>query len=68
MIRKLVDFSLENRFLILAAAVLLLVWGAISFHQLPWKLTRTLPTTTSTSSPSGRESPRSKSNSRSVSL
>src|SRR6201988_1253507 len=35
MIRKLVDFSLENRFLILAAATLLLVWGAISFHQLP---------------------------------
>ena len=35
MIRKLVDFSLENRFLILAVALLLLVWGAISFHQLP---------------------------------
>src|SRR5271155_1422694 len=35
MIRKLVDFALENRFLILAAAFLLLGWGAISFHQLP---------------------------------
>jgi cobalt-zinc-cadmium resistance protein CzcA len=35
MLRKLVDFSLENRFLILAAGLLLLVWGAISFHQLP---------------------------------
>src|ERR1700689_5032578 len=35
MIRKLVDFALENRFLVLAAAVLLLGWGAISFHQLP---------------------------------
>ncbi len=35
MIRKLVDFSLENRLLVLAAAVLLLIWGAISFHQLP---------------------------------
>src|SRR5216684_3841744 len=35
MIRKLVDFSLENRFFILAAAILLFVWGAISFHQLP---------------------------------
>src|SRR5260370_34639847 len=35
MIRKLVDFSMENRFLVLAAAVLLLCWGAISFHQLP---------------------------------
>ena len=35
MIRRLVDFALENRFLILAAALLLLFWGAISFHQLP---------------------------------
>src|SRR5216683_2514470 len=35
MIRKLVDFALENRFLVLGAAFLLLCWGAISFHQLP---------------------------------
>lgn len=35
MIRKLVDFSLANRFLVLAIALLLLIWGAISFHQLP---------------------------------
>jgi cobalt-zinc-cadmium resistance protein CzcA len=35
MIRKLVDFALENRFMMLAAAVLLFGWGAISFHQLP---------------------------------
>jgi cobalt-zinc-cadmium resistance protein CzcA len=35
MIRRVVDFALENRFLVLAAAVLLLGWGAISFHQLP---------------------------------
>src|SRR5580693_8974450 len=35
MIRKLVDFALGNRFLVLAAAVLLFGWGAISFHQLP---------------------------------
>jgi len=35
MIQKLVDFSLENRFLILAAAIMLFIWGAISFHQLP---------------------------------
>jgi cobalt-zinc-cadmium resistance protein CzcA len=35
MIGKLVDFSLNNRFLVLAAAVVLFVWGAISFHQLP---------------------------------
>jgi heavy metal efflux system protein len=35
MIGRLVDFSLENRFLVLAAVILLLGWGAISFHQLP---------------------------------
>ena len=35
MIRKAVDFALENRFLILALALLLLIWGAISFHNLP---------------------------------
>jgi len=34
-IRAVVDFSLSNRFLILAAAILLLIWGAISFHNLP---------------------------------
>ena len=35
MIRSLVDFSLENPFIILALALVLLVGGAISFHQLP---------------------------------
>ncbi len=35
MIRKFVDFALENRFLVLAIALLLIVWGAVSFHQLP---------------------------------
>jgi len=35
MLRKFVDFPLENRFLVLAAAVMLLFWGAVSFHQLP---------------------------------
>jgi len=35
MIRRLVDFALENRFLVLAGAILLLIWGSISFHQLP---------------------------------
>src|SRR5271169_7093574 len=35
MIRKLVDFALENRLLVIAIALLLFVWGAISFHQLP---------------------------------
>src|ERR1700728_3775911 len=35
MIRDLVDFALNNRFMVLAAALLLFVWGAISFHNLP---------------------------------
>ncbi|MDP8982334.1 MAG: CusA/CzcA family heavy metal efflux RND transporter [Acidobacteriota bacterium] len=35
MIRALVDFALNNRFLMLLAAILLLIWGAISFHNLP---------------------------------
>src|SRR5208283_3011291 len=35
MIRGLVDFALNNRILIVAFAVLLFIWGGISFHQLP---------------------------------
>jgi cobalt-zinc-cadmium resistance protein CzcA len=35
MLQRLVDFALENRFLVLAAALVLFLWGAISFHQLP---------------------------------
>jgi cobalt-zinc-cadmium resistance protein CzcA len=35
MIRGLVDFALNNRFMVLAAAILLFIWGAISFHNLP---------------------------------
>jgi cobalt-zinc-cadmium resistance protein CzcA len=35
MIRKLVDFALQNRFLVLAVAILLFGWGMISFHRLP---------------------------------
>jgi cobalt-zinc-cadmium resistance protein CzcA len=35
MIQNLIKYALKSRFLILAAAALLLVWGAISFHQLP---------------------------------
>src|SRR6202049_3878276 len=35
MIRALVEYALDNRFLVTEAAVLLLVWGAISFHSLP---------------------------------
>ena len=35
MIRTLVDFALNNRFVVLAAAVLLTAWGIVSFHFLP---------------------------------
>ena len=35
MLHRLVDYALNNRFLVTAAALLLLVWGAISFHSLP---------------------------------
>src|SRR5579875_2199705 len=35
MIRKLVDFALNNRFIILVMALLLFGWGIISFHNLP---------------------------------
>src|SRR5665213_1995828 len=35
MIRALVDFALNNKFVVMAIALLLLGWGAISFHELP---------------------------------
>jgi cobalt-zinc-cadmium resistance protein CzcA len=35
MIRSLVDFALNNRVVVLAVALLLAAWGAISFHNLP---------------------------------
>ena len=35
MIRYLVDFALNNRVVVLAVALLLAAWGAISFHNLP---------------------------------
>lgn len=35
MIRGLVDFALNNRFIVLALAILLFAWGIISFHNLP---------------------------------
>src|SRR5581483_147952 len=35
MIRVLVDFALNNRFVVIAFAVLLVIWGAVSFHNLP---------------------------------
>src|ERR1700735_282383 len=34
MIRRAVDFALNNRFLVLGGALLLFVWGGVSFHNL----------------------------------
>ena len=35
MIRVLVDYALNNRLMVVSAAILLLIWGVISFHNLP---------------------------------
>ena len=35
MIRRLVDLALQNRLLVIAVGLLLFVWGAIAFHNLP---------------------------------
>jgi cobalt-zinc-cadmium resistance protein CzcA len=35
MIRSLVDFALRNRILVLSLAILLFIWGRVSFHNLP---------------------------------
>jgi len=35
MIRALVNFALNNRFIVMVGAILLLGWGAFSFHNLP---------------------------------
>jgi Cu/Ag efflux pump CusA len=35
MIRRIVDFSLENRLLIIGLAAVLFIWGMVSFHNLP---------------------------------
>src|SRR5713101_7539138 len=35
MIRNLVDFALNNRFLVIVIAILLFAWGMISFESLP---------------------------------
>jgi heavy metal efflux system protein len=35
MIRKLVDFALDNRWLVLGLAIMLFAWGVVSFHNLP---------------------------------
>src|SRR5271168_2631663 len=35
MIRRIVDFALSNRLLVLGLAVVLFAWGIVSFHNLP---------------------------------
>jgi heavy metal efflux system protein len=35
MIRKVVDFALNNQYVVLAIGLLLLAWGAVSFHVMP---------------------------------
>src|SRR5258705_4239348 len=35
MIRAFVDYALNNRFIVIIVAMLLLLWGAIAFHNLP---------------------------------
>jgi len=35
MIRALVDFALNDRFVVVSVCLLLVLWGAISFHNLP---------------------------------
>ena len=35
MIRRFLDYALDHQFIVLALAILLLLWGAISFHNLP---------------------------------
>ena len=35
MIRALVDFALNNKFVVVAIGILLTIWGAFSFHALP---------------------------------
>jgi cobalt-zinc-cadmium resistance protein CzcA len=35
MIRRLVDFALQNRLMVLAIGIVLFAWGIVSFHRLP---------------------------------
>ncbi len=35
MIRKLVDFALQNRLMVLGIGIVLFAWGIVSFHRLP---------------------------------
>ena len=46
MIRALVDFALNNRYVVLAIGVLLLAWGRCLFTICPSRFIRTSPITT----------------------
>ena len=35
MIRAIVDFALDNRFVVLGLAIFLFIWGVVAFHNLP---------------------------------
>ena len=35
MIRVMIDFALRNRLMVLGGALVLFMWGIISFHNLP---------------------------------
>src|ERR1700757_2161163 len=35
MIRRVIDFALNNRWLVLGLSVMLFAWGIVSFHNLP---------------------------------
>src|SRR6202021_1636930 len=35
MIRGMIDFALRNRLMVLGGALVLFVWGIVSFHNLP---------------------------------
>jgi cobalt-zinc-cadmium resistance protein CzcA len=64
MLRALVDFSLGNRLLVLAVAVLLFIWGIISFRSLPVEAYPDVANNYVQVITHGRESPPSRSNNR----
>ena len=57
MISRIVSFALSQRFMIVMAAVALMVWGAISFRKLPIDAYPDLSPPTSRSSRNGRAMP-----------
>ena len=65
MIRKLVDFALQNRLLVLALGILLFAWGIISFQRLPVEAYPDVANNYVTSLLSGPASPPSRLSSRS---